>query len=100
MKQPSMEELLEKLSAVLEGRLTREEVSDWAFEYVCSDRIQVRDFLAWDLLAVMAALDMPDFDRPQYLYSEKDLHAWLREYMEKSGMTEEKTRNRKHNPVS
>lgn len=84
MKQPTLEELLKKLSAVLEGQLTREEVSDWVCNYVYADEIEVSDFLAWDLLTIMTAIDMPDFDKPQYLYSKKDLQAWLQEYVEKS----------------
>ncbi|GAC43915.1 hypothetical protein [Paenibacillus popilliae] len=79
MKQPTKEEVLSKLLSILQGSLTREEVADWASEFVMQDEPSVTDEVVWDLLKIASGVDIkasPD----EYLHIEQDIMNWINKF--------------------
>ena len=80
---PSRAEAEAKLLDLIEGRCTRQEVSDWAAQWFLADQwsrvhLEVNDYGVWDTLGLLMAADLKTIDRP-YLYDEVDFRAWLEE---------------------
>ena len=80
---PSRAETLSRLEALAEGRLSREEASDWAVRWIIADEVPGTDVLiddwgVWRALGAIAGADMHGGDRP-YLYAEQDFIAWAEE---------------------
>lgn len=82
MKQPTKQEIISKLQKVLSGELTREEVSNWAMQYIDNDELEIDDFTAWEFLKEIGGIDVieaPDV----YLYGDEDINKWI---LENSGI--------------
>lgn len=78
MNQPDVSAIIVKLRLVLNGDLSREEVSDWASSYVMADSPTIDDEMVWDLLKIVSGIDL--LDSPMsYLYSEKDIIDWIKQ---------------------
>lgn len=78
MEQPSKRQVIEKLEAILDERLSREQVVDWAMEFINNDEMELTDFQAWELLkrtGGVDAIESPDV----YLYSFDDIKRWIAE---------------------
>ncbi|HWL37077.1 MAG TPA: hypothetical protein VNQ77_12885 [Frankiaceae bacterium] len=74
---PSRRDVRHRLVDVLSGRRSREEVADWAAEWVMEAEPEVDDEVVWHGLTELAGMDLtvaPDV----YLHSVDDLRAWLR----------------------
>ena len=67
-----------KLVGLIEGRCTRQEVADWAMQWVGADDTEVEDHAVWEALTRLVAADLRTVDRP-YLHEEVDFRAWLDE---------------------
>ncbi|MCR8842725.1 hypothetical protein NQ117_03445 [Paenibacillus sp. SC116] len=52
MGTPTTEHIIYKLKMILDGKLEREEVSDWASEYVMQDQPNITDEKLWELLCI------------------------------------------------
>jgi hypothetical protein len=63
---------------LIEGRITRGDVADWAMQWVGASDPDVTDRAVWDALNALAGADSPTTDR-RYLYGEEDFRAWLSE---------------------
>ena len=63
---------------VLKGKMTREEVSEWASYYIVNDDIHdIRDIRLWKLLEIASGIDIKDGPN-EYLHSAKDIEDWLK----------------------
>ena len=80
---PSRSTVIDRLTDLAEGRLTRAEAAAWAEQWLLADlepgvEVEVNDLAVWEALADMSAADMITTDRP-YLYGETDFAAWADE---------------------
>lgn len=73
---PTRDLLKARLLDLLAGRTTREEVADWAVEWVREPRPDVHDPVVWEALTQMAGADLR-VSPTAYLHGESDFHAWL-----------------------
>ena len=80
---PSLEEIIRKLELVLENKLTREEVSDWAGSYIMDDQLNFHDNKIWDLLNLIFGMDIKD-SPIDYLHTNEELENWIKEFKEKT----------------
>ncbi|MEK3644422.1 DNA-binding protein [Aeribacillus sp. FSL M8-0235] len=79
MKQPTKEEIINKLKMILQGKLTREEVADWASEYVMQDEPNISEETVWELLQIVSGIDLKDSPN-EYLHVEQDIIDWINKY--------------------
>jgi hypothetical protein len=79
---PSRSTVIQRLSALAEGSLTREEAAAWAQHWLIADleprMMKVSDLAAWEAVKNIAAADMVTTDRP-FLYEQADFAAWSEE---------------------
>jgi len=73
---PTRAELRKCVLNLLEGRLSREEVAEWAGGWVGADDPRVDDSTVWQALERLSGADMKTGPE-EYLHSESDFHAWL-----------------------
>ena len=82
MKQPTFQETETILRNVINGNMSREEASGWAYTYIKYDQtheLETADPQLWHLLTAIsccAELIAPDV----YLYHAEDFRAWIEEY--------------------
>ncbi|GIN17678.1 hypothetical protein J32TS2_30340 [Shouchella clausii] len=57
MREPTLKKIIDKLELVLQNKLTKEEVADWAAEYVMTYDHLVTDLVVFDFLTVVSGLD-------------------------------------------
>lgn len=79
MKEPTMAECLKKAGLILNGQAEREEVSDWASEYVAADDPAVEDETVWEMLIYLSGFDLKD-SPDSYLHTIEELRDWVQEY--------------------
>lgn len=81
MFQPTKNEITQKVNLVFEGKLTREDVNEWAWTYIINeDTIDIVDIDAWHYL--MAISDIDEMIPPGvYLFDEEDIRNIMREYI-------------------
>lgn len=72
---PTRNEVKECLLDLLNGRRTREEVSDWAAPWVTQDFPEVDDPVVWEGLTDLLGADLMTLEG--YLHSEQDFRNWL-----------------------
>ncbi|MFP6325312.1 MULTISPECIES: DNA-binding protein [Bacillus amyloliquefaciens group] len=73
-----MAECLKKADLILNGQAAREEVSDWACEYVAAHDPEVEDENVWEMLVYLSGFvlkDSPD----SYLHTIEELKDWMAE---------------------
>lgn len=75
---PSRAEVDTRLVKLLEGKQSREEVADWASQWIRASEPGVNDPAVWKALTCLVGADMITTDRP-YLYDEVDFRDWLEE---------------------
>ncbi|WP_342007226.1 DNA-binding protein [Bacillus sp. YBsi01] len=80
MKEPIMAECLKKAGLILNGQAEREEVADWASEYVAADDPAVEDETVWEMLIYLSGFDLKD-SPDSYLHTIEELRDWVQEYM-------------------
>ena len=81
MNQPTVREIINRLKLVLNGKMTREEVSDWASYYVMADDPTIDDEIVWELLITISGIDILD-SPTSYLHSEVDIKDWINQATE------------------
>ena len=79
MRQPTKEEIISKLELILQGTISREEVADWASEYVMQDEPNITDEIVWELLQIVSGVDLKD-SPDEYLHVEQDIKDWIDKY--------------------
>ncbi|WEZ82275.1 hypothetical protein P6U16_14010 [Rhizobium sp. 32-5/1] len=80
---PSRVEVIERLTALAEGRSSPEDTAKWAWHWLVIDEtpgfdVRIHDWAVWDALKLLSGADAHGWDRP-YLYGEKDFVDWLKE---------------------
>ncbi|WP_369690842.1 DNA-binding protein [Parageobacillus toebii] len=76
MRQPTKEEIIDKLKMILQGKPTREKVADWASEYVMQDEPNISDETVWGILQIVSGIDLKD-SPDEYLHVEQDIIDWI-----------------------
>jgi len=83
MQSPTIEELIMKLQQVLEGGLSREEVSDWAMKasevYERESSLSQHEISLWKCLDVVGGIDLKD-SPSEYLHNEQDIKGWITKF--------------------
>ena len=81
MKQPTREEITQKVEMVLDGRLKREAICIWAVNYIRNDeQICIYDLEAWHYLVEISNID--EMIGPnEYLFHEYDIQAIVKKYI-------------------
>lgn len=73
MKQPTIEEITKRVRMVLDGSIRREDICEWAMNYIRNDeKIIIDDLKAWHYLVEISNIDemiAPD----DYLFDEEDI---------------------------
>lgn len=72
---PSRADVLLVIDRLIEGALTRAEVSEWAFQYIANDDLHIDDDVAWEVIQNLGAADLVSSDRP-FLYEIADFRGW------------------------
>lgn len=81
MEQPTKEEITKKVQLVLEGKLKREDVYEWAWTYIRNDdNINIVDIDAWHYLMAISGIDEM-IASGVYLFDEEDIRNIMREYI-------------------
>jgi len=75
---PSRAEVEEQLLGLIEGRISRDDATAWAMQWVAASDDGVHDAIIWEALNNLAGADAVSTDRP-YLFAEVDFRAWLDE---------------------
>lgn len=77
--QPTKEEVLSRFEFILQGEISREEVADWASEYVMHDSPNVTDETVWELLILACGIDLKN-SPDEYLHDEQNIKDWIKEF--------------------
>ncbi|KZE59880.1 DNA-binding protein [Bacillus amyloliquefaciens] len=80
MKEPTRAECLKKAGLILNGQAAREEVSDWASEYVSAGDPADEDETVWEMLVYLSGFDLKD-SPDAYLHTIEELRDWVQGYM-------------------
>jgi hypothetical protein len=78
---PTLRDIVLRLHDLLEGRLSREDVSNWAETWIMAGkpvRIEKEVRVLLDKISGADTLD-PSVCTPEYLYTEQDIRRWLAE---------------------
>ncbi|MGV9314767.1 hypothetical protein ACWDR0_21660 [Streptomyces sp. NPDC003691] len=78
ISQPSLDEIEARFVALVEGRLTRDEVDRWAAGWVAQDELGWDD-LSWWALNLLHGIDLPAGPGGGYLHDEEQVRLWLAE---------------------
>jgi hypothetical protein len=74
---PTRDEAREKLIGLLNGRYSRDEIHNWARQWVVVMRDPLEDRELRRVIEGMAAVDTPGGPDRNFLFTEPDFHAWL-----------------------
>jgi hypothetical protein len=74
--EPSRDQVRKQLLDLLAGRLTREQVADWASEWIREPEPTVQDLVVWEALKQLLGADLRESPL-DYLHSDADFHEWL-----------------------
>lgn len=80
--QPDLNDIEERFVALLEGRLSRDEVDRWAMRWVAADDLRWGE-LEWWALDLLAGVDLRHGPTADYLHGDDQLRAWLREFRQR-----------------
>lgn len=73
---PCKENIIQLLNAVLNYEITREDVSNWAKQYITSDLPEIEDNELWEFMKIIGGCDLKETPN-DYLYSNDDLRNWI-----------------------
>lgn len=83
MEKPTIKEIVKRLNMVLDGTLTREEVSTWAETwtrlFMDADGLKESDLTIWKYLDVVSGIDLKD-SPTEYLHIEEDIKEWIERF--------------------
>lgn len=72
---PTKQEVQDRLLDLLGGATTREQVADWARQWLDADELAIDPDVRRALVRLIGA-DLPSTDRP-YLHEDVDFRSWL-----------------------
>lgn len=67
------------LESLIDGSLSREQVADWAAQWVIQAEPPIEDEAVWDALVSLSGADLLTTDRP-YLDDFSDFERWLAKF--------------------
>lgn len=80
MKQPTKEEISKNIDLVLKNYVSREEICEWAINYIRQeDQVDIDDMGAWHFLVAISNIDemiAPDI----YLFGKEDIQIIVKKY--------------------
>lgn len=80
MRQPTKNDITNKLNNVIIGKISREDVGEWAMGYIHNDtNVEIEDINAWHYLVAVSNIDemiSPD----EYLYDKNDIIKVIESY--------------------
>ncbi|MFJ8164852.1 hypothetical protein ACIRBY_28550 [Streptomyces sp. NPDC096136] len=76
--QPAPDEIEDRFAALVEGRLTRDEVDRWAARWVAQDELDWDD-LSWWALNLLHGIDLPAGPGGGFLHDDEQVRLWLAE---------------------
>ena len=80
MKQPTREEITQKVKMVLDGIKSREEICSWAMSFIRNDeQIIIDDIEAWHYLVEISGIDFMTAPG-EYLFATEDIEETVKEY--------------------
>jgi hypothetical protein len=80
MEQPTKIEIDNKLNELIEEKILREDISEWALYYIRNDEnIEIVDLNAWRYLVAISNVDEM-ISPTNYLYAIEDIQQWMKEY--------------------
>ena len=80
MKQPTKNEITNKLNDLFLDKISRESVSEWAMEYIKNDKdIDIKDINAWHYLVAISVIDLM-ISPGKYLYTKEDINDWINKF--------------------
>ncbi|MFD8412119.1 hypothetical protein ACFV2Q_10235 [Streptomyces sp. NPDC059650] len=78
ISQPTLDEIEDRFVALVEGRLTRDEVDRWAAGWVTQDELDWDD-LSWWALSLLHGIDLFEGPGGGYLHGDEQVRLWLAE---------------------
>jgi len=75
---PTRKELISVLEQLIEGKLDRHFVAEWAEKYDSDINYYFEDEKIEEALYSLSMCDLPSTDR-EYLYTQTDFHLWIKE---------------------
>lgn len=101
LDRPTIEEINRRLHLVLEGKISREDLSDWAEKWQESfDRksgLRQHDVVVWKCLDTVSGIDLRD-SPTSYLHNEEDILRWIESFGNLS-VSNGKRARREHSPT-
>lgn len=84
MKTPRIPDIISKLELVLENQLSREEASDWAYQWMMiSENEECWETTDYDILVFQSLTRVYGMDMlnspTEYLHCEEDIRDWVKE---------------------
>lgn len=76
-EQPTIQDIQNRLMSVLNGKMSREAIADWANIYVLQEDPMVNDEQVWKLLTILSGIDIKD-SPTDYLHTEEDIKNWIK----------------------
>jgi hypothetical protein len=76
---PTRTEIRQKLDALIDGTASREDVANWASQWVILPNSNVHDEAVWRALTRLSGADLKTTDRP-YLHDDEDFASWLSDF--------------------
>lgn len=73
---PSRREIAAKITALVEGELSRDAVVAWATTIILDDGYELSDAVSWNVIKALGGADIVGTDRP-YLFCSGDFQNWL-----------------------
>ncbi|MBO0657103.1 hypothetical protein J1792_31555 [Streptomyces triculaminicus] len=84
-RQPTLHEIEDRFVAIVEGRLTRDEVDRWAGRWVTEDGLDWDD-VSWWALNLLHGIDLPVGESGGYLHDDEQVGEWLAELRKRRTM--------------
>ncbi|MGW2819100.1 DNA-binding protein [Streptomyces sp. NPDC001415] len=75
---PSVPLIQDLLRGLINGSMEREDVADWAMEWITDHEGEVTDPKVWDALIQLSGADLKDAP-DEYLHGADDFLAWLKQ---------------------
>lgn len=80
MKQPTRDEITEKIKDVIDGKISRDSVDNWVNYFIShDDEIELNDIEAWNYLTALGTMCVQRAPN-EYLYNLDDLLNLMKEY--------------------
>ena len=85
VNKPTIEEIIKKLQQVIEGKISREAVSNWAEKasqyFEVEDSLNQNDISIWKALDVLMGIDLKESPE-DYLHNEADIRNWINDLIQ------------------